>query len=255
MRENLAKRKLHNGEPIFGVISPATDPIMAELIGLAGFDFYMLDGEHGPANASNAQEAVRACECVGITPLARLRSNNDKLILQFMDTGLMGIMMPGLVQTEDVRNFVNAVKYPPVGARGLGPIRAADYMIGRTAQADYLAFANDQTLVLPQFEDIRMLPCLPEIVRIQGVDGIVIGPRDLAMSMGFYDGPQHPEVQSVIDRVSTIVLQAGLSLGTVAGTGEAAKALVQQGVRICLHSIQGIVKSSAKSYLEAARGH
>jgi 4-hydroxy-2-oxoheptanedioate aldolase len=165
----------------------------------------------------------------------------------------MGVMMPGLMNAEDVRAFVAAVKYPPLGNRGLGPIRAAEYMIGATPQAKYVEFANDQTLVLPQFEDIEAFEQLPEMVRVKGVDGFAIGPRDLAMSMGFYDGPNHPEVQTVIDKVVNIVSEAGLALGNTAGTGEAAKALAARGIKICINSVPNLLVSSGKAFLKAAR--
>lgn len=253
MRENLVKRKLRNGEPVFGVIAPNLDPIVAEVIGLIGFDFYMLDGEHGAIGPAQAQEIVRACEAVGITPLARVRSHDPKLLLQFLDAGVMGVMMPGLMNAADVRAFVAAVKYPPLGTRGLGPIRAADYMVGSTPQAEYVAFANEQTLILPQFEDIQALEHLPEMVQVEGIDGFMLGPRDLAMSMGFFDGPKHPEVREVLDQAFDIILGAGLELGTVAGTGEAAKALIERGARICLNSVANLLKASGQAFLAEAR--
>jgi 4-hydroxy-2-oxoheptanedioate aldolase len=213
----------------------------------------MMDGEHGAINPAEIENMVRACEVVGITPLARIRGNDAKLILQFLDAGVMGVMMPGLMNGDGVRAFVEAVKYPPLGMRGLGPIRAADYMMGPMSQAEYVSFANEQTLVLPQFEDIRVLNYLSEMVQVEGVDGFIIGPRDLAMSMGYYDGPNHPEVQAVIEQVSSVVLDAGLILGTVAGTGKAAKALTERGARICLNSVRNLIATSGKSFLKIAR--
>lgn len=253
MRENKVKTKLRKGEPVLGIIAPNQDPTMAEMIGMLGFDFYMIDGEHGAITPSQAEQLVRACEATEITPLARVRSNDPKLLSQFLDAGVMGIMMPGLMNAEDVRAFVSAVKYPPLGGRGLGPVRAADYMIGPTPQAKYVEFANEQTLVLPQFEDIEAFERLPEMVRVKGIDGFVIGPRDLAMSMGFYDGPNHPEVQAMIGKVVDIVVGAGLAVGNTAGTGEVAKSLIGRGIKICINSIPNLIASSGKAFLKAAR--
>jgi 4-hydroxy-2-oxoheptanedioate aldolase len=253
VRRNQAKTKLRNGESIFGVIAPNADPVDAEIVGYIGFDFYMMDGEHGSIGPQEALGIVRACEAVGITPLARVRSNDPKLVLQFLDSGVMGIMMPGLLTPEDVDAFVNSVKYPPIGTRGLGPIRAADYMLGHMTQAEYVTFANDQTLVLPQFEDADAIELLPEMAKVNGVDGFVIGPRDLAMSMGYIDGPNHPEVQEVIDRAVEFVLEAGLYLGMVAGTGEAARGVQERGARICLNSVAGLLRASGRLFLEQAR--
>lgn len=253
MRENKARTKLRQGEAILGVIAPNNDPMLAESIGLIGFDFYMMDGEHGAIGPAQAEHIVRACESVGVTPLARVRSNDPKLLLQYLDAGVMGVMMPGLMTADDVSRLVAAVKYPPLGERGLGPVRAADYMAGPMSQATYVSFANEQTLVLPQFEDIKALEALPEMVKVSGIDGFVIGPRDLAMSMGYYDGPNHSEVQAVMDQVTDIVLGAGLIVGTVAGTGEAAKTLIQRGMRLCLNSVQGLLNTSGKAFLKTAR--
>jgi 4-hydroxy-2-oxoheptanedioate aldolase len=254
LRENPVKHKLKSGKPVFGVIAPNSDPIVAEVIGHIGFDFYMIDGEHGAIGPSEALSIVRGCESAGITPLARVRSNDPKLLLQFLDAGVMGVMVPGLMNADDVRAFVDAVKYPPLGKRGLGPIRAADYMLGSIPQAEYVTFANEETLVLPQFEDIRVLEHLREMVQVKGVDAFIIGPRDLAMSMGFYDGPMHPEVQAVLDQAFEIILNAGLDLGTVAGTGEATKALNARGVKICLNSVANLLKSSGRLFLDQAQG-
>jgi 4-hydroxy-2-oxoheptanedioate aldolase len=249
MRENQARTKLLRGEPIFGVISPTTDPIVVEYIGLSGFDFYMLDGEHGAITPSNAVDMIRACEVVGTTPLARVRSLDEKLILQFMDAGIMGIMMPGCNTADDVAALVRAMKYPPLGERGLGPVRASNYMLGKLSQAEYVTFANTQTLVLPQIEDIRALEHLEAMCAVPGVDGFVIGPRDLAMTMGFYDGPAHDEVKKAIERITEVVLKHNLVLGTVAATKEQARQLIDKGVRLILNSVAGLLSQSAKAFL------
>lgn len=253
MRENKVKTKLQNNEPVFGLIAPNADPITAEQVGLLGFDYYMMDGEHGTINPPAAMNIIRACEAVGVTPLARIRSTDTKLILQFMDSGLMGVMMPSIITADDVKALVDAIKYPPLGKRGLGPVRAADYMQGRMSQAEYVEFANQQTLVFPQIEDIEAVKQLDKLAQVEGIDGFIIGPRDLAMSMGFYDGPGHDEVKKVIDDVFDTVLGAGLVIGTVAGTGEQAKALVEKGARIILGSVVGMLKSAAIPFLKTAR--
>lgn len=254
MIENRVKTRLGNREPVFGVIAPNHDPIVAEVIGRVGFDFYMLDGEHGSIGPAQAENIVRACEAVGITPLARVRSTDPKLLLQFMDAGIMGVMMPGIETADDVKRLVDAIKYPPMGTRGLGPVRAADYMLGPMPQAKYVSYANEQTLVLPQIEDINAVKHLEEMARVEGIDGFIIGPRDLAMSMGYYDGPGHDEVKTVINNIFEIVLGSGLVLGTTAGTGEEAKALVERGALICLGSVSGLLKSAATTFFRAARG-
>lgn len=254
MIENRLKKRIREGKASYGVISPTTDPVVCEYLGYGGLDFYIIDGEHGAINAPEAVHMVRACEASGITPLARIRSNDEKLILQFLDAGVMGVMMPGTDTPDDCRRLVDAVKYPPLGRRGLGPVRAADYMAGRHAQAEYVAFANEQTLVLPMIETMACLSRLKEMVTVEGVDGFILGPRDLALSMGFLDGPAHPEVSSAIDRAMDIVVSAGKAFGTVAATADQARQLTDKGATLLLNSVQGLLAQSVKAFLRDRQG-
>lgn len=248
MKENALKKRLLERQPCYGVISPTSDPIVCEYVGLTGLHFYVIDAEHGFLNPSDVQHMVRALEGVGCTPLARVGDLNEKLLLQYLDCGVMGIMMPGCSEADEVRRLVAAVKYPPLGQRGLGPVRAADYMM-RMAQADYVRLANEQTLVLPQIEDPRAVENLDQLLAVEGVDGFIVGPRDLALAMGFYDGPAHPEVQRVIEQVFDKVLAAGKIAGTVAATAEQAQKLVQRGVTFLLNSVQGLIATGARAFL------
>ncbi len=249
MKENTTKTKIAVKQPVYGVISPTIDPIICEYLGFAGLDFYIIDAEHGAISPSDITNMVRACEIAGCTPLARVGDLNEKLILQFLDAGVAGIMMPGCSTVSDVERLVAAMKYPPLGNRGLGPVRSADYMM-RMSQLEYVNFANAQTLVLPQVEDMEAVKNLKEMVKVRGVDGFIIGPRDLAMSMGFYDGPAHDEVKKVIDEIFDIVLSAGLMVGTVAATAEQAEGLTQKGAGLILNSVQGLLTAGVKSFKE-----
>jgi 4-hydroxy-2-oxoheptanedioate aldolase len=251
MKHNKIKEQFSKKEAVLGVISNSSDPTIAEMCGFSGLDFYMIDGEHSPVTTAEVQNIVRACECSGITPLARIRSNDPKMILQFMDAGIMGIMMPGMMNAQDVEAFVKAMKYYPQGERGLGPVRSSDYMSGAMSQLEYVEFSNAQTLVLPMFEDIRAFDKLEEMCKVKGIDGFIIGPRDLAMSMGFTDGPAHDEVKAVIDKVFEIVLRHNLVIGTVAATADQAKTLIDKGAGFILNSVQGLIKTSATAFMKA----
>jgi len=249
MRANNIKQRINDGKPCYGAISPSTDPTICEYVGLNGFDYYMIDGEHGAITASDVTNLVRACENVNITPLARIRSVDAKLILQYMDAGVMGVMMPSIDNVDDVKRLVEAIKYPPMGKRGLGPVRASDYMQGRQTQEEYVHFSNQETLVLPQIESMECVNNLEEMCQIEGVDGFIIGPRDLAMSMGYYDGPGHPEVAQQLEAIFQTVLASGKFYGTVAGTADRAKELTDKGASMILNSVQGLIKGSSKAFL------
>ncbi len=251
MKENALKARLNNDEPVYGMLTPVYDPTVVEVIGQLGFDLYILDCEHGAAGPMQAEHFVRACETVGMTPLARVRSTDPKLLLQFMDTGTMGVMMPGIRDADDVKRLVEAVKYPPLGRRGIGPVRANDYLLGPMLQAEYVRFANEQTLALPQIETMEAVKNLDSLLQVEGVDGFIVGPRDLSMSMGFYDGPAHDEVRTLMTSLFDQVRAAGLVVGTVATTGEDAKDLVARGARIILSSVSGLLKLGAGAFHKA----
>ncbi|WP_350291557.1 aldolase/citrate lyase family protein [uncultured Croceitalea sp.] len=251
MKENQLKKRINSGKAGLGVISPTIDPTICEYIGLLGMDFYMIDGEHGAITASDITNMVRACELRNTTPLARIRSVDTKLILQYMDAGIMGVMMPSIDNADDVKQLVEAIKYPPHGKRGLGPSRASDYMQGPMSQEEYVSFANEQTLVMPQIESMECVKNLPELCKIDGVDGFIIGPRDLAMSMGYYDGPGHDEVKKVLNEIFATVIDSGKWYGTVAGNAEGASALIDKGASLVMNSVQGLIKASGTAFLKA----
>jgi 4-hydroxy-2-oxoheptanedioate aldolase len=253
MRENKVKTKLSSGGTVYGILSPVYDPAVVEVLGHLGFDLYILDCEHGASGPREAEHFVRACEGVGLSPLARVRSTDPKLILQFMDAGIMGVMMPGIMDASDVRRLVEAVKYPPLGKRGIAPVRANDYLLGPMSQADYVRFSDQQTLVLPQIETADAVRNLSSLLKVEGVDGFIVGPRDLSMSLGFPDGPDHDEVRKVKDHVFAEVTAAGLIAGTVAGSGEEARSLASRGVRIILPSVNGLLRIGAAAFFGAAR--
>ncbi|GAB3997038.1 2-keto-3-deoxy-L-rhamnonate aldolase [Spirosoma daeguense] len=250
MKQNIVKTRLKNGQPVLGVLANSTDPTIAEICGFSGLDFYMIDGEHGAVSMAQVLDIVRACEVSGITPLARVRSNDPKLIVQFLDAGVMGIMMPGISTVSELETLVKAVNYPPVGTRGFGIVRANDYLLGEMNQGEYVTFANEQILVLPQIETREAVDNLDELLQVEGVDGFIIGPRDLAMSMGYYDGLGHDEVKRTIAGVVEKIKKAGLVAGTTAATGDQARALIDRGVLFCLNTLSGLMKSAASDYMK-----
>lgn len=251
LRENKTKAKLQAGQPVFGVIGGGDDATLVEMMALAGFDFYMADAEHGALTPAQVVNIVRACEASDITPLVRVGQKDMKLVLQYLDAGMAGIMMPGLKNAAELSALVQAMKYPPVGQRGFGPGRANDFMIGPMPAPEYVHFANENTLVIPQFEEEGLLAELPEMCAVAGVDGIMFGPRDLSLSMGFPDGPQHAEVQAVIDKALTIIRGANRWAGITAGTAEAARAEVARGSQFILNSVSTLIQHSSKDFLRA----
>ena len=249
IQPNLTKQKLQQGLPVYGIISTSDDPQLAELFGLSGFDYYILDAEHGLIDPAQAVNVIRACERTNITPLVRIGPKDPKLVLQYLDAGMMGIMMPGLETVEEVEMLVEAVKYQPVGKRGVGLSRASGYMAYTSEAPKYIQFANENTMVIIQFEDEKLLPSFEAMCSVDGVDACMIGPRDLSLNMGFPDGPNHPEVQTVIDQAIAIMKEAGITAGITAGTRTDAAKQAARGANMILAASQSLVFSAAKEFL------
>jgi 4-hydroxy-2-oxoheptanedioate aldolase len=249
IRENRAKLKLQAGQPAYGVLSTAADPQFAELFGLAGFDYYMLDAEHGLMDASQVVDVIRACELVHMTPMVRIGSKDPKIVLQYLDAGMMGIMMPGLETVAEIRMLIDAVKYPPLGKRGMGITRASGYVVVGNEAVDYIDFSNEQTMVIPQFEDAALLDRFEEMIAQPGVDAVVIGPRDLSLNMGFPDGPNHPEVQEMIDSVVAICKKVGVAAGITAGSRADSAKQVARGATLILAIAQLVIAAGSRDFL------
>ena len=249
IQENRTKLKLKAGQPAYGVLSTSDDPQLAELFGLAGFDYYMLDAEHGLMDPIQVVNVIRACERVNMTPLVRIGSKDPKLVLQYMDAGMMGVMMPGLESVDEVKMLIDAVKYAPLGKRGMGITRASGYVAVGQPAVDYINFTNEQTMVIPQFEDAALLDRFEEMISLPGVDAVVIGPRDLSLNMGFPDGPNHPEVQEMIDRVVALCKKANVAAGITAGSRADSAKQVARGATMILAIAQFVITAGSKEFL------
>jgi 4-hydroxy-2-oxoheptanedioate aldolase len=247
IQPNKTKLKLKAGQSAFGVIATTDDPQLAELFGIAGFDYYMLDAEHGLLDPVQVVNVIRACESTNMTPMVRIGPKDPKLVLQYLDAGMMGIMMPGLETVEEVKMLVDSVKYAPRGKRGLGFSRAS----GHNPSPDYINFSNEQTMVIIQFEDAKLLNVFPALCTVEGLDACVIGPRDLSLNMGFPDGPNHSEVQAVIDDAIRVMKNTGLVAGITAGTRTDAENQIERGATMILAAAQSLILSGSKSFLPA----
>jgi 4-hydroxy-2-oxoheptanedioate aldolase len=181
--------------------------------------------------------------------MARIGSKDPKIVLQYLDAGMMGVMMPGLETPADIRMLIEAVKYPPIGKRGMGLTRAAAYVAVGQKAADYISFSNEQTMVIPQFEDAALIDRFEEMICQPGVDAVVIGPRDLSLNMGFPDGPAHPEVQEMIDRVIAICRKTGVAAGITAGSRLDAAKQVGRGATMILAIAQLVVTAGSREFL------
>jgi 2-dehydro-3-deoxyglucarate aldolase/4-hydroxy-2-oxoheptanedioate aldolase len=224
---NLVKEKLKNGDKTIGAFLQTMSPVAAEILSQSGFDWLIVDLEHAPGDYANLQAQLQAMNGSGVVPFARAPWNDEVAIKRILDTGVMGVLVPYVNSRHEAEAAVAACRYPPRGVRGVaGSPRAAGYT-GNTAE--YLASANDEIIVMVAVETTESVDNLDEILSIPDLDGVFIGPMDLASSMGHLGDPAHPEAQAQIAMIEEKVLATDKFLGTVATTRKQAIDCFERG--------------------------
>lgn len=253
MKKNHMKEKLRAGEPVYGVSVMIPSPQIVEMIAAAGFDWVLLDCEHGTLTIESVELMAMAAEASGITAIARPVTRSPEHILQVLDRGVMGVQVPHVNTAEDARQVVAAVKYHPLGQRGLAAgTRAAVYDSHGTL-ADYVKAANDATLIAIQLEEQAAIDNIDELLKVDDIDVFFIGPSDLSQSMGHPGNARAPAVAAAIDGSFRKMVAARRTPGTPA-TAENVREVLDKGVRYIYTHLPRLMSASAKTYLKAARG-
>lgn len=228
--ENRLKRILKEGKKTAGGWLHIGSPFTAEILSRAGFDWLMIDMEHGPGDILMLIAQLQAMNGSAVVPLVRAPWNDFVAIKRILDAGAYGVMIPYVNTKGDAEAAVRACKYPPDGIRGIaGTTRAAGF--GQNPKP-YLTKANDEILIIVQIETFQAVSNLDQIMDVPGVDVIFVGPMDLATSMGYLGEVNHPEVQSAIAVIEAKVLEKRKVLGTVAANWEQARDLYQRGYQM-----------------------
>ena len=252
MRKNPVKEKLRRGEAVVGAFCNIPSPAAVEILGLLGFDFAIIDAEHGIPDLETVEHMVRAAEAVGITPLVRIALNLQQNILRYLDAGAMGIQIPLVNSVAEAEAVVRSAKYPPVGRRGLAGVRAAGYGIRRPL-GDYVKMANEETLVIVQIETMDAVRNAEGIVKVDGIDAIFVGPTDLSSSMGYPGQPSHPDVVATIERIGRIANAAGKASGTIARDPVSYERWRRLGFQYLCTGVTNFLAAAAEGYLKGCR--
>lgn len=224
---NPVKQLLKENKKVLGAWLQMASPYAAEIFAKAGVDVLMVDMEHAPNDPLTLLEQLRAMGRFDAVPFARAPWNDLVTIKRMLDVGLYGVLIPYVNTKQEAENAVRACKYPPQGMRGIAPSpRAGGF--GMNSQ-NYLAHANEEIVVMTAVETGAAVENLDEILEVDGLDGIFIGPMDLATSMGHFCDPSAPEVQQAIRTIEQKVFASGKFLATVAGSFDKAKDLYDKG--------------------------
>jgi 2-keto-3-deoxy-L-rhamnonate aldolase RhmA len=236
MTPNRAKARLREGGIAIGtMISELRTEEVSYVLAAAGFDFFVIDTEHASANWETVQTLSRAARSAGIVPLVRVTDTLYSLIARALDAGAMGVMVPHVETAADAREIVRCVKYPPAGERGFG-LRGAVTDYGQVSAAQAIEWSNAETLVFAQIESGRALDNLDDIAAVPGIDVLLVGPNDLALSLGVPGELLHPKLQDAYRRVADAANRHGIAGGLHPGDLKVVECGCTAGMRCLMYA-------------------
>ena len=230
--KNLLREKIMNGEKTVGTFFEAGNANVAEALALTDLDYMLIDTEHGPFDVESVMSMLMAAELHDTTALVRVKDSNRNSVLKMLDIGAGGLIIPQVHSIEEIQKLVEYAKYYPLGQRGVAFARGAGYGYLEHAAGDindYFAVCNRETLLVPQCETMGCLENIEEIAKVDGVDGIFVGPYDLSVAMGIPTQFDKPEFQAAMERIVKAVKAAGKFTIIYCANAEVANTRLSQG--------------------------
>lgn len=236
-----------------GPFMKSCDPAFVEAAGYAGFDFVILDMEHGPAGLLQTQNNIRAAALGGAAPIVRVPRLDETVIGQALDIGAAGIQVPQIGSAAEAAEAVKAAKFHPLGSRGVCRfVRAAGY--SSTPREEYFPQANAETLVILQLEGLDGLAELDAILATPGLDVLFIGPYDLSQSLGFPGQTERPKVVEEMQKIVKKAAERQVTTGVFADSAETRNLWLKAGVRYLSYSVDvGIFYEASKNLVNDFR--
>ncbi|MCV6577292.1 MAG: 4-hydroxy-2-oxoheptanedioate aldolase [Cohaesibacter sp.] len=224
---NTFKTALKEGKAQMGCWVGMADPYAAQMSASAGFDWLLIDGEHAPNDLRSILAQLQVIDASSSHPVVRLPIGEDWMIKQVLDAGAQTLLIPMVESGEQAADLVRAVRYPPFGKRGVGSAlaRASQF----AAIPDYLQTADEQICLLLQVENRAGLAALDDILAIDGVDGVFIGPSDLAADMGHIGNPAAPDVMAAVEDAIKRIAASGKAPGILTLNMDFAKTCLDLG--------------------------
>lgn len=226
--KNIIKEKLKEKDYLIGAFVASCNANNVEILAINGFDFVVLDMEHSPLGLESMVDMIRAGECYGMASIPRTYTIETKLMRRILDIGAHGLLVPMVNTLEDTEYIVNAVKFPPLGKRGMNAGRGPRW----GGYDDYVGNANDALFTMVQCETKESVDNIEKIASVEGIDSIFIGVGDLSLDMGYRKEPSHTKVEEAISKVLDACRKHGKIPGIVTSTQEEAVKRIKQGFKI-----------------------
>lgn len=247
--KNPFKQALTQGQMQIGCWMSFAEPVTAEIMGTAGFDWLVIDGEHAPNDIRSIRDQLMALANSSAHPVVRVPVGETWMIKMVLDAGAQTVLVPIVESADQARELVRACRYPPTGARGVGAAASRATMYGQVG--DYVQTADDEICLLVQVENRAGLDALDEILQVEGVDGVFIGPADLSTDMGFQGDSTAPEVRAAIADALKRIRAAGKAPGILGTNDEAVQTYRDMGAQFLAVGIDVMLLAQAARGLAA----
>jgi 2-keto-3-deoxy-L-rhamnonate aldolase RhmA len=253
MKPNRVKQLLQQGKSACGTWVSLCSPMAAEIVGMAGFDWLLIDMEHGPGDYQTLVTQLQAIAAAGDSePIVRVQWNDPVIVKRVLDAGAHGVMIPGIKTVEEAQRGIASTKYPPHGFRGIASVRGGRYGLDTT----YLKDSNEQIMVYLQVETKEAVKDIDRILDLPGIDVCFIGPNDLAADLGHTGDMGHAEVVAAIEKVEKAAKARKIPLGTVSRSWDAAKALYDKGYQaVSVQSDVNFLLTAARQAVASFQAH
>jgi 2-dehydro-3-deoxyglucarate aldolase len=242
---NSFRQRLLARETLIGCWCSLANPTTTEVLGVAGFDWLLLDGEHSPNDVATFIPQLMALKDSSSAPIARPASNNVVEIKRLLDAGFYNFLVPVVESADEARRAVEATRYPPQGMRGVSTSQRSNRF---GTVPDYFKGINEQICVLVQIESKKGLEAASQIAAVEGIDGVFIGPADLSAAFGHLGHPDHPEAQAAITSVFKAVHSVGKAIGILAPIEADARRYLEMGARfVAVGSDLGVFRGGTQN--------
>jgi 2-keto-3-deoxy-L-rhamnonate aldolase RhmA len=247
------KSKLKAGEPVIGTSVNLGDSCITELLGSIGYDFIWIDMEHTGNDKMDILHHIIAAKAAGTASFVRIPWNDPVLAKPILDMGPDGMIFPFIRSVEEARQAINSCIYPPNGQRGFNPIRAVRY--GLDDVSEYINDVENRIFKMIQIEHIGAVDCLEEIIEIEGIDALIVGPMDLSGSLGKLGKIRDKEVLKVMDKIGEIAIKSKIPLGLAIGYSPVdIKEWIDRGIKIIsVNGDTGFLTDAGKETLKQTK--
>jgi len=254
---NNLKARLKNGESIIGTMVTLVDhPDIAKILKVCGFDFMVIDNEHGTFDYGTVARICSVTKANGMPTVIRIPEPRREIVLKYMDMGATGLMLPNCENAEMAKLLVEFSKYAPMGNRGVSLLRGHSEYSAPASATEYMQKANDETIIMCQIESPAGVDNAGAILDVDGIDACFIGPNDLSQSYGLMGQFAHPTVVGAIEKVAEAARTRGKFSGIhFAGSPDLLKPWMEKGMTLNLWSTDiTLMMNSAREGLAKLRG-